>query len=98
MRRRSNSEIAVGSNATYQVNGSNDQISVGATSTLTATGSALAVTATGAGDVITLGGNGEGASNANDDTVVFTTQGQVSLLDNSRADVTGRLRDRDARQ
>ena len=41
------------------------------------------------GDEVWIGGNGQGASNASDETVTLTNGGAIYLSDNSRADVTG---------
>src|SRR5580698_10028199 len=89
---KSHSTFNVGSNAGYIVNGDDDTILVGSDSTLTANGSALSVQVTGAGSVVTIGGNGVGASNTNDNVVLFKgVTGTLHELANARVDVTANL-------
>ncbi len=71
-----------------QVNGSNLTTTIGNWDALGINGSADIVNATGTGDGVWIGGNGQGATNANLDTVTLSN-GTVYVYDNTRLMVTG---------
>src|SRR5438105_13071892 len=67
--RESNATIAVGSGASFTLNGDDD--------TVLASGSGLAIQVFGAGNFVSIGGNGTWARDGADDVITFATAGTL---------------------
>ena len=77
------------SNSNVDVAGSHVSIKANTNDTLSVNGGADSVTVLGAGDVLYIGGNGVGASDADDNFVVFRHGGTLYETASSRTDVKG---------
>jgi hypothetical protein len=70
-------------------NGSYYSLTVAAQDFVDASGLGVRLTITGQGDNLSIGGNGAGASNLDDDVVLFQASGTISVTAGSRVGVTG---------
>jgi hypothetical protein len=77
--------------SSIETSGSYYAVTLNAQDLLLAGGLGVHVTVTAAGDNVEIGGNGAGASNTDEDVVLFQAAGTIGLTANSRVDTTGNL-------
>jgi hypothetical protein len=77
--------------SSIETSGSYYAVTLSAQDLLLAGGLGVHVTVTAAGDIVSIGGNGSGASNTDEDVVLFQAAGTIDVGANSRVDTTGSL-------
>ncbi len=77
--------------SSIETSGSYYAVTLSAQDLLLAGGVGVHVTVTAAGDIVSIGGNGAGASNTDEDVVLFQAAGTIDVVANSRVDTTGNL-------